>query len=369
MQSKKIRYAVMGAGSIAQEVVLPAFQHTGNAELGALVTGDPVKQQELGRRYGVRAYTYNDLERCLADEHIDAVYIALPNHLHREYTERSAAAGVHILCEKPMAPCADDCMRMIDAARKHHVKLMIAYRLHFEEGNLEAIRIVNSGQIGEPRIFNSVFCQQVMPGNVRLTYTVEQGGGPVFDMGVYCINAARYLFRDEPTELTAFRASENEQRFARTEEMVTAVMRFPKNRLATFTASFGAARISTYSVVGTKGMLRVDPAYDYAGAIRHMLTTGEQTQERTFEKRDQFGPEIVYFSDCILEDREPEPSGEEGLADVQIVEGIYQAIETGRMVRAEAVHRRVRPEPSQEIHMQPVEEPKLVDAQLPSGKK
>jgi glucose-fructose oxidoreductase len=133
---------------------------------------------------------------------IDAVYVALPNHMHADFSIAAARAGVYVLCEKPMAVTETECQDMIDAARQAGVRLMIAYRLHFEEGNLEAVRTANSGQLGELRIFKSTFTQQVHEGNVRLS--ASSGGGSLEDMGIYCINAARYLFRSAPTEVFAF---------------------------------------------------------------------------------------------------------------------------------------------------------------------
>src|SRR5215467_1274161 len=183
----KVRYAVVGLGHIAQVAVLPAFQTARNSELFALVSDDPLKLNKLGKKYDIEhLYPYEEYSRALSN--VDAVYIAVPNHLHREYTERAAAAGVHVLCEKPMSPTARDCRAMIDAADQNRVKLMIAYRLHFEAGNLEAIRVAGSG-LGELRLFTSEFSQQVDDDNIRITQPAERGGGPLYDMGVYCINA------------------------------------------------------------------------------------------------------------------------------------------------------------------------------------
>ncbi len=141
----KIRYAVVGLGYIAQIAVLPAFAHAGkNSELTALVSDDPLKLKRLGRKYNVTStYSYDQYDACLKSGEIDAVYIALPNNMHREYTERAARAGVHVLCEKPMAVTVRECEAMIEATEQNRVKLMIAYRLHFEEANLKAAEIVN----------------------------------------------------------------------------------------------------------------------------------------------------------------------------------------------------------------------------------
>lgn len=366
--NKRIRYAVVGIGSIAQEAVLPAFANAENSELTALVSGEDEKREQLGKKYGLRhTYSYENFRQCLSSGEVDAVYIALPNHLHRTYAEQAAQAGIHILCEKPLAQSEAECQKIIAAARAGGVRLMTAYRLHFESANLEAIKACESGKLGDVRIFHSAFSQQVAPGNVRLTNDVEHGGGPLFDMGIYCINAARYLFRDEPVEVTAFRGTSGDRRFEKSEEMVSAILRFPKERLASFSCSFGAATCGSYLVVGTKGMLTLDPAYEYNMNKRLVVTVDGKASERVFNKSDQFAPELIYFSDCILDNREPEPSGEEGLVDVQIIEAVYRAANFGRTLPIEAVHRSARPEPSQEIFRPPIEEPELVGARMPSG--
>jgi glucose-fructose oxidoreductase len=258
-------------------------------------------------------------------------------------------------------------MAIIDSARNAKVKLMTAYRLHFEEANLEAIRICQSGQIGDLRIFHSVFCQQVAADNIRLTESTSRGGGPLFDMGVYCINAARYLFRDEPIELVAVRGNDGEKRFQHTDAMVSVLMRFPKERLASFSVSFGAAAIARYDVVGTKGMLTAEPGYEYAKDIHLSITVDGKTSDRVFPNHDQFAAELVYFSDCILHDRDPEPSGEEGLIDVQIISAAYRSADNGRVIRIRTAKRERRPDVSQEIHLPPVEAPELLHAKMPTG--
>ncbi|MGH8727048.1 MAG: Gfo/Idh/MocA family protein [Burkholderiales bacterium] len=363
-----IRYAVV-QGYISQVAVLPAFEHAKeNSTLSALISGDSVKLDELSKKYGVeRCYSYDQYDECLESGEIDAVYIALPNHMHREYAERAARAGIHVLCEKPMAVTSEDCETMIAAAEENGVKLMIAYRLHFEEANLKAIEMVKAGQLGEPRIFSSDFCQQVTDeDNIRLNAS-DAGGGPVYDMGVYCINAARYLFQDEPVEVFACMANNGEKRFAKCEEMASAVMRFPNDRLATFTCSFGAADAGTYRIIGTKGDLRMDDGYEYVKEIKQQITIEGKKKEIKFEKRDQFAPELVYFSDCVLNDKDPEPSGEEGLADVRVIEAIYESARSARPVKLGAFERVSRPSMRQEMKRPPVRKPDLVHASSPSS--
>ncbi len=328
---RSLRYAVVGLGHIAQVAVLPAFKNVKNSELVTIVSSDEEKRKKLRKKYRLEhVYSYEEYDRALSE--VDAVYIALPNHMHREYSVRASQAGVHVLCEKPMAVTEEECHAMIEAAEQASVKLMIAYRLHFEAGNLEAIRLAESGELGDVRIFTSEFAQQVTEDNIRVTESSDRGGGSLYDMGVYCINAARYLFRDEPTEVFAATFSRGEKRFSKVEEMTSVVMRFPQERVASFTCSFGATDVSRYALIGTEGTLVAEPAYEYAEPIKHRLTIGGKSKNRTFPKRDQFAAEIEYFSDCVLQGRDPEPSGLEGLADVRIVQRIYESAKAKKVV-------------------------------------
>ena len=364
---RKIRYAVVGQGYFSQAAVLPAFKAAKNSQLVALFSGDPEKRAELKRRYEVEsALGYEEYDAFLRSGAVDAVYIALPNNQHCEYTVRAAAAGVHVLCEKPMALTERECEQMIDACHAAHVKLMVAYRLHFEEANLRAVEIARSGEIGEPRVFASTFCMQVKNGNIRLK--AELGGGPLYDIGTYCINAARYIFRQEPIEVSALLSTRaQDPRFAEVEEHIAGLLRFPDDKLATFVASFGASDVSRYEVVGTRGRLVVEPAFEYAEPLRHALTVDGKTRTRTFKKRDQVAPEIVYFSDCILEDREPEPSGQEGLADVRVIRALFRSAANSQSVTLEPNERVMRPDLEQEQQLPPHGMPKLVNAQPPSA--
>jgi glucose-fructose oxidoreductase len=361
----KIRYAVVGLGHIAQTAVLPAFENARkNSVLAALVSEDETKLRELSERHQV-PHRYKELDECLQSGEVDAIYIAVPNHLHCDHTVRAAQAGVHVLCEKPMAVTIAECERMIEATEAAAVKLMIAYRLHFETANVKAAELARSGALGDLRLFSSLFCLDVQDGNVRLER--EKGGGTLYDIGVYCINAARYLFEAEPTEVCAFSANNGEPRFADIDEMTGALLRFPEQRLATFITSFGAPEVGMFQLVGTKGTLRVDPAYDYAAGLTHHLTIDGKTTKRTYRKRDQFAPELTYFSDCILHDRHPEPDGREGLIDVAIVEALYSSAVLGRPLRLTLPPKKERPSMSQVQFRPPVKEPAPVHAAAPQA--
>ena len=185
-----MRFAVVGLGHIAQAAVLPAFKHARpHVELTALVSDTPAKLKTLGRRYGVKTLcSYDEARDLFSSGEIDAVYIALPNTLHAAWTIRAAEAGLHVLCEKPLATTVQDCERMIDACERNDVQLMTAYRLHFERCNLEVADIVRKKRIGEARYFDSQFSMQVKPNNIRVER--ELGGGPEWDIGIYGTRSA-----------------------------------------------------------------------------------------------------------------------------------------------------------------------------------
>jgi predicted dehydrogenase len=367
-RSKVVRYAVIGLGHIAQAAVLPAFAHAKrNSVLAALVSGEQKKLQELGRRYRVpRLCGYDDVDELFASGEIDAVYIALPNDMHKEYTIRAARAGIHVLCEKPMAVTARECEAMIRATRAAKVKLMVAYRLHFERANLEAAKSARAGKLGELRFFSSDFSMQVSEDNIRLK-PAREGGGPLYDIGIYCINAARYCFAEDPIEVWATATRSSDRRFREVAETVMGAMRFKDERIASFTCSFGAADRSIYTITGTRGSLTMDPAYEYAEGLAYRMKVGERERRKQFAKSDQFAPELLYFSDCVLNDRDPEPSGEEGLADVRVIQGMLRSIANGRRTSLQRVQRQRRPTLRQEIRRPAVKrEPPMVDAKSAS---
>ena len=359
--SKRIRYAVVGLGHIAQAAVLPAFRHASrNSELVALVSGEPRKLRSLGRRYNVEHLcSYEELDTLLEGDAVDAIYLALPNNMHRDFAIRAMRAGKHVLCEKPLAVTARDCEAMIRAARSERVKLMVAYRLHFERANLEAARIARSGRLGELRFFSSDFAMQVRDGNIRLQR--EKGGGPLYDIGIYCINAARFMMGEDPVAVWATATKSRDPRFREVEETAVGVLRFKDERIASFSCSFGAADRSTFTLTGTRGSLTLDPAYEYAQGLSYTLRIGDREKKRRFGKSDQFAPELLYFSNCILNDRQPEPSGEEGLEDVRIIEALHRSARTGRWVQLPAAPRKARPSLRQENRRPAVpREPRLV---------
>jgi len=366
LRAKKVRYAVIGLGHIAQAAVLPAFANARkNSVLTALVSDDAVKLRELSRTYKVpHTFSYDEYEACLHSGEVDAVYIALPNNLHRKFAVRAANAQVHVLCEKPLALDEEECHDIIQTCAENRVKLMTAYRLHFERANLEAIRLLQSEAIGEPRIFNSLFTMQIKEGNIRLQQAL--GGGTLYDIGIYCINAARYLFRAEPIEVFGYAANNGERRFREVDEMTSGLLRFPSERLASFTCSFGATDTAVYEVVGTRGVLKVKQAYEHSEPMEMEITVEGRTQKRSYPRRDQFGPELIYFSDCVLKNKEPEPSGIEGLLDVHVIQSLLKSTRHGVSIKLRDLTRRRRPSLRQHIYRPPAPKRRHVHAQAPS---
>ena len=364
---RPVQFAVIGQGYFSQAAVLPAFRQAPGCELRAIFSQDASKLRALKRKYGVAAaLEYDQYDDYLRSGEVDAIYVALPNDMHPEYTIRAARAGVHVLCEKPLATNSYDGERMIAACADNGVKLMVAYRLHFEGATLHAIERAQRGDIGRPRFFASTFAMQVQDDNIRTRRA--RGGGPLLDLGIYCVNAARSIFRAEPTEVVAMSATaRGDRRFKEVDEQVTAVLRFPGQRLAQITCSFGAHDHSAFVVVGEKGRITLDPAYEHSSALTvEMEVANRRPQRKRFPKRDQIAAELIAFARCIREDREPEPSGEEGLADLYALEAIQRATESHRKEVVTAISRQARPSKAQAIRRRPHGMPDLVHAQPPA---
>ena len=340
---KKIRYAVVGSGWISQIAFMPSIAQTGNSEMTAIVSGNPANAKKLAEFYGIaHVYPYERYDEMLQSGLVDAVYIALPNSKHADYAIRAAKAGIHVLVEKPLAVTAVECEAMIAAADAAGVQLMTAYRLHTEPGTIEAVDMIRRGEIGDPRFFTSVFSFPVGAGNHRLK--AEHWGGPLQDIGVYCINAMRHLFGSEPTEVIAATAhAPGDRRFAEVEEMVSATLRFPGDRLGQFIASFGADELDQYRVIGTEGQIEVNPAFKFDRAMKLSLTKGGKVTERQFPQYDHFSGQAAYFSDCILKGIRPEPDGGDGLADVVIMRAIEEAARAGQTQRIHLPERASHP--------------------------
>jgi predicted dehydrogenase len=363
--SGKVRYGIVGLGSISQEGMMPGVDHTGNSEITALVTGDPTKARELSDRYHAsRTYSYEQFPELLASGNVDALYIATPNWRHAEFAVPALEAGVHVLLEKPMEVSSQACEQILAAQQRSGAKLMIAYRLHFEPATIAAIEKVRSGELGEVHLFSSIFCQLIDPANHR----VENGvlAGPLFDMGPYPINGVRNLFEAEPTEAFATATRHPESKFPNLDDTVSVILRFPNERIAQFTVSYYGNPVNEYTVAGSKGLLAANPGFVYGKALEYTVTIGKDKDHQSFKNTDHFGGEMKYFSDCILKGRDPEPDGYEGLADVRVIEAALQSIKSGHFERVEplAVKRRISPD--QEETLNAKRTPEMVHVSAPA---
>jgi predicted dehydrogenase len=365
---QKIRYAMVGLGDIAQEDLMPGVKHTGNSVITALVTSDPVKARELGQKYDVEAtFSYDEFPKALESGTFDAIYLATPNWRHAEFIVPALKAGIHVLTEKPLEISTAKCEEILDAASASTAKLMVAYRLHFEPATLDTIETIRSGMLGQVHLFTSTFTQSVDSENHR----VKNGelAGPVFDMGPYPVNAARYIFEDEPTEVVSAAGTRHpESGFPQDfYDTVAVTLRFPNDRLAQFSLSYYGNPSNSLIVVGTEGTLQLDPSYVFGKGLSQTVTIGEKKKEHTFKNTDHFGGELKYFSECILNHEAPEPDGVEGFADVRVLEGILKALETGKSVELPPFKRGRRIDTErQKMTLDAVSTPELVNAGNPS---
>lgn len=332
---------------------MPGVAQSGNSTFAAIVTGDLEKGAKLAAFHNVpQVVSYDDYDALLASDSIDAVYIALPNSMHADYAIRAAKAGKHIMVEKPLAVSMEEGEAMIAAADAAGVFLMTAYRLHHEPGTLAVLDHIAKGNIGTPLIFQSMFSFQMALGNHRLQ--AAHWGGPLQDVGVYCVNAARHIFGEEPFEATAtLTQPTDDTRFAEVEATLAATLRFPSNGLAQFICSFGAAAVDNYRVVGSKGDIELDPAFKFDFAMKMRLRRDGVTTETTFPQIDHFGAQVAYFSDCIIANTPPEADGSEGLADMRALIAIEAAARTGKPQPIQSPPRPRHPTPEM-VRMAPV---------------
>jgi predicted dehydrogenase len=335
----RVGYAIVGLGRIALEEMIPAIAQSQRSKVTALVSGHPEKAAAVALRLGIEPrnlYSYERYDELRNNRDVQGVYIALPNSMHAEYTIRAARAGKHVLCEKPMATTSRDCQAMIDACKAADRHLMIAYRQQYEPLNREVIRRARARELGDLKIFNADNGQnQGDPNQWRLKRALS-GGGSLPDVGIYCLNAARYITGEEPVEVFARTFSTpGDPRFREVEETVIFQLRFPGGLLASCTCGYGNHRLQRYAVAGSRGWAELSPAFAYRG-LRLRTARAEGKNERITEEHlgepNQFAREIDHLSQCIAENRQPHTPGEEGLADLRIIEQLYASAQAGHSI-------------------------------------
>ena len=331
--ARKVGYCIIGLGRIADHHMRGIAQSS-SAKITALVSGHRDKAEKIAAQYGVpksSIYSYEEMDRIRDNKAIDGVIVCLPNSMHAEYTARAAKAGKHVLCEKPMAISVAESEQMIAACKAANVKLMIAYRLHYEPITLKTIKMIRDGAIGKVEAIDSANGFNIAPNEWRSTHTLG-GGGPLMDVGIYSLNATRYLTGEDPVAFTAVASTiDNDGRFQGVEENLSWTMKFPSGAVASCITTYGASMPGYYKVYGSKGWLEVDE-FGYSGL--HLTGAYKSDRSSPPTKLDEKNPEpdpkqferqIDHFSRCILENHTPDTAGEEGLKDMQHIQSIYKA--------------------------------------------
>jgi predicted dehydrogenase len=332
---RKLGYAVVGLGSYAVNQIMPNLNDCQYAELRALVSGTPAKLEKYGSQYGIpktHRYSYAQYDRIRDNPDIDLVYVVLPNNMHAEYSIRASKAGKHVLCEKPMATSAAEAEAMIAAARHANRKLMIGYRCHFEPYNLKAVEIVKSGLIGRPTLITAEHGFYAQPGQWRLDRPMS-GGGSLMDIGIYSLNAARYLAGEEPVEISAMESTDrSDPRFRNVEDRIDWQMRFPSGAIANCVSSYSSQH-NAYRVTGDKGWVGMEPATPYDGH-QMWLRKDWKTEQVTLPPapRNQFVLQCDHLAESVLTGIPLRASGEEGLRDMRLIEAIYSSAREHRAI-------------------------------------
>jgi predicted dehydrogenase len=333
--SKKVGFAVVGLGSIAQSSVLPAFANCKKAKLVALVGRDKKKAQQLARKFGAEsAYSSDEYAACLADPNVSAVYIATPQGEHEAPTARAAEAGKHVLCEKPLAATVEQSARMVAVCQKHRVLLMTAYRKYFEPSTVYLKKLIRDGSLGRIDVIHTAFSELHVPGT-SLPWLLDArlaGGGPLMDLGVYCVNSSRWLVDEDPVEVSAQSWQHDKSRFREVEEGIAFRMNFRSGLVVQATSTYGAAPSSFINVQGTKGWAMLAPAFPFEEERRLTGKIQGRWFERSFKPVDEFAPEINTMATAIQTGGTVEPDGKQGHRDVQIIHAIYDSANKGTPV-------------------------------------
>lgn len=337
---QKIGFAVIGLGRISVNQMIPAFQESKHAKLVAVVSGRPKKAELIAQQYNVPfIYNYQNFDSIKDNRQIQAVYIALPPFLHLEYTRRAALAGKHILCEKPMALNINEAKEMITVCQQNNRKLMIGYRMQYDVFSRKLIEMCKNGDLGTIKNIVSCFYQNMgNPQQWRLKKDLA-GGGSLFDIGIYCLNAARFLTGEEPIQLSSQIVNDpNDPRFQEVDQNVNWNLVFPSGSTASLSCDFNSHELSTLIVNGTDRSAQLHPAYSYQGQKLILSTLDNQKNKAQIDlqlqHQNQFRLELDHFAECIQNNLTPRTPGEEGLQDLFLMEKIYlSAQKNGQIIK------------------------------------
>jgi predicted dehydrogenase len=337
---ERMRWAVVGLGSFAVGQMMPGFVASSHARMTAFVSGSPDKARDLGARYGVsKFYDYSSFDHIADDKDIDCVYIALPVALHAEYTIRALKAGKHVLCEKPMASTVAECEAMIAAAKAANRQLGIAYRVHFEPNNVDAIKRLRAGEVGDLRYFSGeagfVANPEYPPHKWRLQKALA-GGGSMYDIGIYALNAALWAVDEAPVSVSAvYSTPANDPRFKEVEGGVEWRLRFPSGISAQGASSYCWTYATRQRFFASQGSISMDPASDYS-QINMTMQHSDLTPVtiRAGSPTVQFSAQIDAFCTATAANQPHQTPGEMGLRDIRIIQAIYQSADAdGQIVK------------------------------------
>ena len=337
---RRLGVAVVGLGHLSLLQILPGFGQAQHVRLAALVSGERDKASAIAAQYGVKEtsiYDYASFDRLRDNPEVDIVYIVLPNAMHAEFTARAAAAGKHVLCEKPMATSVADAQRMIDACKQAGRKLMIAYRLQYEPHHRALIAAVRSGQHGPLKLIEAVNGQNNADnGQWRHTLAMA-GGGSLPDVGLYCLNAARYITGEEPVEIRAsLTRPKNDNRFKEVEDICAFSLHFPSGAVANLSSGYSFHESRWLRAHMPDAFMGLSPAFGYSDIA---LETGQAIGQANalskmqFPPHNQFAREMDAFAMALHAGAEPHTPGEEGLADQKLIAAIYEAAAGGSVVK------------------------------------
>ena len=333
--AQRVRYAVVGLGTFAIGEFIPGVLASQHSELVAFVSGNPDKAHMLGADYGVKKfYDYNNFDSIAHDDSIDVVYICLPVALHAEYVIRALKAGKHVLTEKPMASTVDECKAMIAAAKAANRQLGVAYRVHFEPNNADAARRIQAGEIGKVRYFTGDAGFNANPAypphKWRLTKALA-GGGSMYDIGIYALNAALMSVGEDPVSLTAvYNYPKDDPRFTEVEGGVDWRLNFASGICAQGSSSYSYTYATRQRTFGSAGSITLDPASDYT-QISVMMQKGDvpPVPIHAGNPITQFANQVDGFSLAARANTPHLTPGEMGLRDITLIQAIYRSADAG----------------------------------------
>jgi predicted dehydrogenase len=332
---KKLGYALVGLGSLSEHQIAPALaQKTKYCKLAGLVSGHPDKAKAWAQKYGLperSIYSYENFDSIKNNPDIDVVYVVLPNSMHAEFTIRAAKAGKHVLCEKPMAVSVKECDQMIAACKAARVQLAIGYRLHFEPNNLEMVRLAREKTFGTVKVIETAAGFPIGdPKQWRLDKKLS-GGGSLMDIGIYALQAARYISGEEPVSVSAQWSITDPVKFKPgVEESVLFTLKFPSGVIANCASSYGV-NLNRFRANAERGSFELQPALNYEG-IKGRSRSQAGPKDWDLPVVDHFAAEMDAFADCILNNKPTTVPGEEGRRDQRIMAAIYQSAATGKTV-------------------------------------